>query len=184
MRFTDLGARLDALVQRLRDRARPGTGGELRLGERTYRIGRARREDVPAIRDLLRDDALGRDRELTAAEDSAYQAAFDRVARDPAHLLAVVRDEAGEIVGTMQLTLLPGLSRQGATRLQIEAVRVARTERSRGLGGAMFAWAHSHGRARGATLAQLTTDLSRDGARAFYARLGYEESHAGLKRPL
>jgi GNAT superfamily N-acetyltransferase len=48
----------------------------------------------------------------------------------------------------------------------------------------MLEWAHEHGRARGASLAQLTTDEGRERARAFYERLGYETSHVGLKRPL
>ncbi|UIJ35532.1 GNAT family N-acetyltransferase [Allobranchiibius sp. GilTou73] len=53
-----------------------------------------------------------------------------------------------------------------------------------GLGRAMFAWAHAWGRARGAILAQLTTDASRTDAQRFYERLGYEASHIGMKRPL
>lgn len=179
-----VGGWLDALVARMRRRARESAGGVLRRGERIYRIQRAAREDVPAIRALLADDEIGRTREGGAEDEAEYEAAFDRVAQDGAHYLAVVRDEAGTVVGTMQLTILPGLSRQGAARLQIEGVRVARSERSRGLGSAMLEWAHEHGRARGARLAQLTTDLGRADARAFYARLGYEESHAGLKRPL
>ncbi len=104
--------------------------------------------------------------------------------RDDAHYLAVVRDETDRIVGTMQLTIIPGLSRGGTTRLQIEGVRVATSERGGGLGTAMLEWAHDHGRARGATLAQLTTDNARERAHAFYARLGYGNSHVGLKRLL
>ena len=84
----------------------------------------------------------------------------------------------------MQLTIIPGLSRAGTTRLQVEGVRVRTDVRSVGLGSAMLGWAHQHGRARGATLAQLTTDTSRTQAHAFYARLGYEQSHVGLKRQL
>jgi len=68
--------------------------------------------------------------------------------------------------------------------LQIEGVRVAASERSHGVGRAMLEWAHAHGRARGARLAQLTTDTSRLRAHEFYARLGYEKSHVGLKLQL
>ncbi|MFT4084598.1 MAG: GNAT family N-acetyltransferase [Nocardioides sp.] len=177
-----VGAWLDALVSRLRARARASVGGRLRLGGRTYRVQRATRADVPALVALLSDDPIGRARE--GAELARYEAAYDAVAHDSSHYLAVVRDEDEEIVGTMQLTIIPGLSRGGTTRLQIEGVRIAPGARGHGLGTAMLAWAHDHGRARGATLAQLTTDLARDRARAFYARLGYQESHAGLKRTL
>ncbi len=48
----------------------------------------------------------------------------------------------------------------------------------------MFEWAHAYGRARGARLAQLTTDKTRKEAHRFYARLGYQPTHEGLKRPL
>ena len=86
------------------------------------------------------------------------------------------------MVATMQLTVIPGLSRGGSTRLQIEGLRVAPGERSRGLGTAMLEWAHEFGRARGARLAQVTTDEARDRTRAFYTRLGYQTAHVGLKR--
>ena len=53
-----------------------------------------------------------------------------------------------------------------------------------GLGTAMLEWAHEHGRARGATLAQVTADRARTRAHAFYERLGYGASHTGFKRTL
>lgn len=63
---------------------------------------------------------LGAGRE--AAADSAYEAAFDEIDADPNQYLAVIKDASGEIVGTIQLTLIPGLARGGTKRLQIEAV--------------------------------------------------------------
>lgn len=98
--------------------------------------------------------------------------------------MAVVEDEAARIVGTMQLTIMPGLSRGGSTRLQIEAVRIASSTRGTGLGTAMITWAHDYGRAHGASLVQLTTDKSRDDAIRFYTSLGYVASHEGLKLSL
>ncbi|ROR64696.1 GNAT family N-acetyltransferase [Agrococcus jenensis] len=177
-----VGAWLDALVARLRTEARTSVGGRLTIGDRRFRVRRAARDDVPVLVALLSDDELGREREV--AELAGYESAFDAVTRDSTHYLAVVVDEAERVVGTMQLSIIPGLSRGGSTRLQIEGVRVAAHERSSGLGSAMLEWAHEHGRARGAALAQLTTDRARERARAFYARLGYGESHVGLKRPL
>jgi GNAT superfamily N-acetyltransferase len=153
----------------------------LPLADRTLSIERARRDDVPAVVALLTDDVLGREREQAGLEP--YLAAFDAVDADPAHYLAVVRD--GEVVaGTMQLTLLPGLSRGGALRLQVEAVRVAASHRGTGLGSAMIGWAVEHGRERGATLVQLTTDKQRTDARRFYERLGFVASHEGMKLAL
>lgn len=177
-----VGGWLDALVARLRAEARAAADGRLRIADRLYRIERATRDDVPDLVALLADDEIGRTRE---SDDLArYEAAYDAISRNPSHYLAAVRDEDDRLVGTMQLTVLPGLSRSGTTRLQVEGVRVASSERGRGLGTAMLEWAHDHGRARGATLAQLTTDSERTAAHAFYERLGYAASHVGLKRTL
>lgn len=178
----NVGGWLDALVAHLGAHAQVSAGGRLRVGDDVFRVRRARREDVPALVALLADDPIGATRE--GAELVRYEAAYDAVARDTSHYLAAVVDAEDRIVGTMQLTILPGLSRGGATRMQVEGVRVSSAVRGLGLGAAMLGWAHDHGAARGATLSQLTTDLARGQARAFYRRLGYEETHAGLKRRL
>lgn len=154
----------------------------LAVGARRFTVTRARASDVPALVDLLADDVLGRSRETS--DLGPYLAAFAEIDADPRQLLVVVHDEAHAVVGTMQLTLLPGLARGGATRLQIEAVRLASEVRRGGLGTAMFEWAHRYGRQHGALLVQLTSDKSRTGAHRFYDRLGYVASHEGFKRPL
>ena len=177
-----VGGWLDALVHDLRTRATESVGGVLELGERRFRVRRAVRGDVAAIVALLADDELGAARE---GDDIAhYERVFDAVDRDSAQYLAVVRDERDRVVATMQLSIILGLSRRGATRLQVEGVRVASVERSAGLGTAMLEWAHEHGRAHGAALSQVTTDRVRTRAHAFYEHLGYEASHLGLKRSL
>jgi len=147
-----------------------------------FQLAAATEADVPALVSLLSDDILGRGRESSAL--TPYLSAFREIDADDHHLLLCVRDEAGDIVGTIQLTIIPGLARAGARRLQIEAVRLAGTVRGGGLGSALFAWAHEYGRGRGATLAQLTSDKARSDAHRFYTRLGYEASHEGFKRTL
>ena len=134
--------------------------------------------DLPAVVALLADDPLGAGREGT--DLAPYEAAFAAVDADPAHLL-VVADDGGQVVGTLQLSLLPGLSRGGALRAQVEGVRVAATARGRGLGAAMLGWVAGEARRRGAALVQLTTDTRRPDARRFYERLGYVASHTGMK---
>lgn len=154
----------------------------LEIGNRSFVISRARKEDVPQLVALLADDVLGRDRESLDLE--SYERAFARIDRDENQLLIAVRDEKDSLVATMQLTLIPSLSRGGATRLQIEAVRVAGSTRGSGLGTALFEWAHQWGREHGAQLAQLTTDAARTDAQRFYDRLGYVPSHVGCKLTL
>lgn len=107
-----------------------------------------------------------------------------RSMRTPIKFLAVIRNAEGDVCGTFQLTLIPGLARGGTTRLQIEAVRLASSTRGKGLGTAMFDWVHAWGRRHGAALAQLTTDKQRVDAHRFYDNLGYAATHEGYKLPL
>lgn len=155
---------------------------DLVIGDRTFSVEPATRDDVPAIVALLSDDVLGAGRE--PSDLAPYLTAFDAADADRAHPLVAARDEAGAVVATMQLTLLPGLARSATTRLQIEAVRTASSTRGLGLGAALFEWAHHWGAERGAGLAQLTTDRSRTDAHRFYDRLGYSPSHIGYKLTL
>src|SRR5699024_2158976 len=117
----------------------------LTLDGRRYTVGRATAADLPELVALLADDVLGREREST--ELAPYEQAFARIDRDSNQLLVAVRDASGGLVATTQLTLLPSLSRGGATRLQIEAVRGAAARRGRGPGCALRAWAHRSGAA-------------------------------------
>jgi GNAT superfamily N-acetyltransferase len=146
-------------------------------------LRRATATDLPGLVALLADDPLGASREEPDGDLAAYRRAFDLIDADPAHLLvAAVAGDA--VVGTLQLTFLPGLARHGALRAQLEAVRVAAEERSRGLGAAMVGWAVEEARRRGCGLVQLTTDKSRSEAHRFYERLGFVASHQGLKLAL
>lgn len=154
----------------------------LELGDRSFSVSRATASEVPELVALLADDVLGQERE--GADLAPYERAFARIDGDENQLLVAVRDDAAVLVATMQLTLVPSLSRGGATRLQIEAVRVATATRGNGLGTALFDWAHRWGRENGARLAQLTTDAARTDAHRFYDRLDYLPSHVGYKLPL
>ncbi|WP_017571439.1 GNAT family N-acetyltransferase, partial [Nocardiopsis halotolerans] len=84
----------------------------------------------------------------------------------------------------LQLTFVPGLSHRGATRAQVEAVRVRSDERGVGLGAGLLSWAEGEARRRGAAMVQLTSDASRGDAHRFYERLGYTASHVGFKKRL
>jgi GNAT superfamily N-acetyltransferase len=141
----------------------------------------ARRTDVPAIVALLADDPLGGGRETVGEDvDAAYWRAFDAIDADERNAL-VVADRDGEVVGTMQLTFIPGLSRRGAERAQIEGVRVRADQRGSGLGRQMIEWAIDQARERGCGLVQLMSDKTRADAHRFYASIGFVASHEGMK---
>ncbi|WP_426569157.1 N-acetyltransferase family protein [Streptomyces canus] len=139
-------------------------------------------EDVPAIVEMLADDPLGAQRE-SPDDLSPYLTALERLSADPNQRLVVaVRD--GRVVGTLQLTIVPGLSRRGATRSIIEGVRVHADERGSGLGTRFIEWAIDESRRAGCQLVQLTSDNTRTDAHRFYERLGFEASHVGFKLQL
>ncbi|MBY3224077.1 GNAT family N-acetyltransferase [Rhizobium sp. 25PS6] len=145
----------------------------------------ARLSDLAAIVRLLGDDDLGGAREIVSDPvDARYLSAFAAIEADANHLLAVATDAADQVVGSMQLSFLPGLSRTGMWRGQIESVRVARDLRGSGLGAQFIEWAIAQCAERGCGLVQLTSDKARQDAIRFYERLGFVASHEGLKRTL
>ncbi|MFG2882927.1 GNAT family N-acetyltransferase [Streptomyces sp. NPDC048297] len=145
-------------------------------------IRHAAETDVPAIVAMLADDPLGARRE--SPDDLApYLAAFKRLKADPnQHLVVAVRDD--RVIGTLQLTLIPGLSHKGATRALIEAVRIHADERGSGLGSELIRWAIDTARSLDCNLVQLTSDKTRTDAHRFYERLGFTASHEGFKLSL
>lgn len=145
---------------------------------------RATEADLLAIVRLQAEDTLPPGRELTGEPVAdCYARAFAAIDGDENQLLAVAED-AGEVIGTLQLTFIPGLSFRGAWRGQIESVRIAAHRRNGGLGAQMIGWAIDQCRARGCHLVQLTSSNSRTDAHRFYERLGFTASHTGFKRKL
>lgn len=140
--------------------------------------------DLPTIIAMIADDQLGQAREDAGLPlDQRYLDAFAAIERDSNQTL-VVAEQDGTVVGCMQITFIPGLSRRGAWRGQIESVRVVRSKRGGGIGTAIFEWAIAECRRRGCNLVQLYTDKSRTDAHRFYERLGFKASHEGMKLSL
>ncbi|MGW2049311.1 N-acetyltransferase family protein [Streptomyces sp. NPDC001858] len=139
-------------------------------------------EDLPAIVGMLADDPLGAQRE-SPDDLGPYLTALERLTADPNQRLVVAVRE-GRVVGTLQLTIVPGLSRRGSTRSIIEGVRVHADERGSGLGTRFIEWAIDESRRENCQLVQLTSDNARTDAHRFYERLGFVASHVGFKLQL
>jgi len=153
-------------------------------GTTPVHIRAARRDDVPAIVRLLADDTLGTRREQPADPlPQAYWDAFDAISTQGGNEL-LVADANGEVVGCLQLTIIPGLSRMGARRGQLEGVRVSSQHRGRRIGETLVEAATDRARELGCALVQLTTDKRRVDAHRFYERLGFESTHIGMKRAI
>jgi GNAT superfamily N-acetyltransferase len=143
---------------------------------------RATAGDLPEIVAMLADDPLGAQRE-DLGDLTPYRAAFERIAADPQQYL-MVAERNGQVVGTLQLTVIPGLSRRGAARALVEAVRVRASERGTGLGTEIIEWSVAEARRQGCAMVQLTSDATRVDAHRFYERLGFVASHLGFKQAL
>lgn len=143
---------------------------------------KALKEDIPFIVQLLADDELGQVREdFRDPLPPQYYQAFSNIDNDPNQELTVIENEAGEIIGTLQLSFIQYLTYQGGIRAQIEAVRIRSDQRGRGIGEQLFRWAIERAKEKGAHLLQLTTDKKRPDAIRFYENLGFKASHEGMK---
>lgn len=142
---------------------------------------KAKIHDLRVIITLLLEDELGKDRKhLSTIIEQSYLDAFHRIDNDPNHYLMVVCVER-LILGTCHLTIMPSLTFSGATRMQIEAVRVSLKHRRQGIGEWMIRAAIDYAKSNGATIIQLTTNNKRTRAQEFYERLGFEPTHVGMK---
>lgn len=152
-----------------------------RLGSAVLR--RATAGDTDAVIALLADDPISAARgDVASADDRpAYAEALLEILAEPSNDLLVVELD-GAIVGTLQLTSIPGMARRGARRLLVEAVRVRSDLRSSGIGSAVMRWVGERAApAVGAAMVQLTSDAARTDAHRFYEKLGYIGSHLGFK---
>ena len=166
----------------LTPRTEPVNAVEILSGMTDVVIRRATAADVAGIVAMIAADQLGATRE-DPSDLAPYLAAFEQLDRDPNQVL-VVAERNGELVGTLQLTIIPGLSRKGSSRGLVEAVRVADSARSEGLGTTLIEWSIEESRARDCSLVQLTSDKTRTDAHRFYTRLGFANSHEGFKLKL
>ncbi|CAN7446472.1 N-acetyltransferase family protein [Bosea sp. LjRoot237] len=142
------------------------------------------REDVARIASLIMLGAATQTRTLAQIEEEArhpaYLAAFDEVEASPYNTLFVAELD-GEVVGTLQVTLIPGLAYRGRKRAKLESVHVHPDLRGRRIGEAMVAHAVAFARKKGAGQVELTSNKSREAAHRFYRRLGFDQGHEGFK---
>lgn len=135
----------------------------------------AQHDDLPTIIAMLSDDTLGATRDGMHCL-SVYTQALEAINAQAGNSVIVAIME-GEVVGVLQLTMIPGLFRGGMLRAQIESVRVSSRHRGQRLGKALFEHAIERARKAGCGLVQLTSDKQRTDALRFYEELGFVASH-------
>ena len=142
---------------------------------------KANEEDLQAIVRLLADDDLGAKRERYEEPlPDCYYKAFKAIEVQSGNQIILAVDGQA-VIGCLQLTIIPGLARQGMKRAQIEGVRVDQRHRGKRVGEALLKEAIAIAKSEECGLVQLTTDKQRDDAQRFYNRLGFLASHEGMK---
>jgi GNAT superfamily N-acetyltransferase len=140
----------------------------------------AQRDEVPLVVAMLADDALGSTRDQVVDPlPGAYYAAFDTIAASRDNRLLIAELD-GEVVGSLQITFIPGLAKVGATKMLVGQVRVVSPRRGTGIGGEIMAAVVALARARHCKSVELTSHRTRTDAHRFYARLGFVASHVGM----
>ena len=142
---------------------------------------KANQNDLHSIVRLLADDELGSQRERF--EDplpAAYYEAFNAIESQVGNQIILAVDDQ-KVIGCLQLTIIPGLSRLGMKRAQIEGVRVDRNYRGKRIGEKLLEEAITIAKSKKCGMVQLTTDKQRSDAHRFYDKLGFTASHEGMK---
>ncbi|WP_291657198.1 GNAT family N-acetyltransferase [Bosea sp. (in: a-proteobacteria)] len=151
------------------------------------RMREAVRADVARVAALIMHGASVQKRTLeqiaAEAQDPAYLEAFDVIAANPCNTLFVAELD-GTVVGTYQITILPGMAERGRVRAKIESVHVAPECRGRGIGATMMRHAIAFATEKGVGLVELTSQKARPEAHRFYNSLGFVQSHEGFKMAL
>lgn len=150
-------------------------------------IREARRDDVPRIAELIMLGAAKATRSAAeiaeVARDPAHLSAFDQIQASPDNALFVA-ERGGAVIGTFQVTLIPGIAEFGRKRAKLESVHIDPALRGRGIGRIMIGFAERFARAHGATLVELSSNKSRLDAHRFYRTLGFDQSHEAFKKVL
>jgi GNAT superfamily N-acetyltransferase len=137
-------------------------------------------DDLPTIVEMLARDSMT---SQSSSPTPGQFKAFEEITAHPDNELIVATLD-GQIVATLQLTFIPGLSNDGAWRAQFEAVRVRADLRNQRIGTRLIEWVIERARTRGCRIVQLTSNIARVDARRFYERLGFIASHTGMKLSL
>jgi GNAT superfamily N-acetyltransferase len=130
--------------------------------------------DLDAVFQLIQGDAFV----FESGSRDDYARAFAVVMAHPDNELVVATLD-GEVVGTLQLTFIPGLGIR--RRALVESVRVRQDVRNLRIGTRLMEWVFDRARGRQCSVVQLTTNVARKDAQRFYQRLGFKPTHVGMK---
>jgi GNAT superfamily N-acetyltransferase len=133
--------------------------------------------DLAALRALLE--------ELHSAPDPwdgvRAAAALEAILGDPRRRLLLAEADGGEPAGTIDVIVVPNLTRGARPDAVIETVVVATRFRRRGIGRALLDAAVAHARAEGCYKLQLVSAARRGEAHELYAAAGFSAAFQGYR---
>lgn len=144
------------------------------------RVRPATPDDFPAVAALLAE--LGRPAVLGTPEEDEHRERFRAYLEAPDQF-AFVADDNGEVVGLIDLMLLPRLN-FSVPEAWVPDLIVTEAARSRGAGAALLARAEAVARERGAFALTLDSANWRTRAHAFYLREGMTDAGKRFVRVL
>jgi GNAT superfamily N-acetyltransferase len=148
------------------------------------RIRRATSDDLGAVVGLLTSGEVNiPPQNMGPTLQEHYLVAFEAISADANNEL-VVAEMNDKVVGTMQLTFIPGITYEGGVRMHIEGVAVSLEHRNQGIGTQLMGHAISKARQRGCCVVQLMTPKRRSEVHRFYQKLGFSLTHEGAKLEL
>jgi GNAT superfamily N-acetyltransferase len=143
----------------------------------------ARDGDLPVVRALLAELHAGDAADLAPDATARAEAAFAAILADPRRRLLLAFLD-GAPAGTLDVVVVPNLTRGARPYGVIENVVVAAAARRRGIGGALLDAAVAHARAEGCYKLQLISAARRTAAHAFYEAGGFSADFQGYRRYL
>jgi GNAT superfamily N-acetyltransferase len=139
------------------------------------RIRPAEEKDVPRIVELYReltitDSQIEHSRNPSLAD---YQRVFAEIRSDPRQKLFVAEVQ-GEVVGTIELLIVPNLSHNGTPFAFLENLIVTEKHRKRGLGRMLLEHVVQLAKESGCHMVELCSDARRKEAHKLYGSMGFE----------
>jgi len=141
----------------------------------------ATESDVPRIQELYRQLAFtppSPDAPRPSKEE--YQRVFTEMNALPGYEL-IVAEEAGQVIGTTVLAILPGFAHGVSPFAVIEYVVVDEACRGKGFGKLLMKYCMDRAKEAGCYKIMLTSDKRRTEAHEFYRSLGFEASAHGFR---
>jgi ribosomal protein S18 acetylase RimI-like enzyme len=138
-------------------------------------------DDLPALLSLYAELHPG-DPRLT---DEVAHEVWRRISTQAGRTILVAEDgAAGAVVGTVDCTVLPNLTRGARPFMLVENVVVAEAARRRGVGSALFDAVLALAEGNGCYKIQLLSRATRDEAHEFYEAQGFAPVAQGFRRYL